>query len=713
MKIGVPAEYFIDGMDPEVEHAVREAIAALEKLGARTEPVSLPHTEYGLAAYYVIAPAEASSNLARYDGVKYGLRAPGARDLIDMYSKTRAAGFGNEVKRRLMLGTYVLSAGYYDAYYGQAQKVRTLVRRDFEQAFARVDMIVAPTTPGVAFKMGEKEDPLQMYLNDIFTIPVNLAGLPGRVDPGRLHPDRPADRAAAHRPGLRRGDAVPRGPRLPAGHHLAHPQAHAMSETPRYETVIGLEVHAQLATVTKMFCGCRATFGEAPNTQTCPVCLGLPGSLPVINRRAIEFGTMTALALGCGVNGLNRFARKHYYYPDMPKNYQISQYEEPLAEHGRLAVDAGGGPREIGIQRVHLEEDVGKLVHEGALETAPSSSVDFNRAGVPLMEIVSKPDLQSPEEAAAYLKTLRAILIYLRVCDGNMEEGSLRCDANISLRPHGQVEYGTKVEIKNMNSFRNVRDALEYEMRRQARALETGERIVQETRLWDPDRAITVSMRSKEFAHDYRYFPEPDLPPLDLRAGWVDEVRARLPELPAARRVRFQSAYALSPYEADLLTQGRGLADYFEEAIRGAGKPKAVANWVLNELLRELPADDDRAVAACPIPPANLVGLLALMDDGTISGKIAKDVFEKMYRSGDTAQAIVSREGLTQVADEGALGAAVDRVLGEHAKVVDDFRAGKKAALGFLVGQVMKSTQGKANPAVVNRLLEEKIRKVQ
>jgi aspartyl-tRNA(Asn)/glutamyl-tRNA(Gln) amidotransferase subunit B len=361
---------------------------------------------------------------------------------------------------------------------------------------------------------------------------------------------------------------------------------------------------------------------------------------------------------------------------------------------------------------VHLEEDVGKLVHEGALETAPSSSVDFNRAGVPLMEIVSKPDLRSPEEAAAYLKALRAILVYLRVCDGNMEEGSLRCDANISLRPRGQAEYGVKVEIKNMNSFRNVRDALEYEARRQVRALETGERIVQETRLWDPDRGLTVSMRSKEYAHDYRYFPEPDLPPLDLRAGWVDELRGRLPELPAARRARFQEVYALSGYEADLLTQGRGLADYFEETARGSGKPKVVANWVLNELLRELPADDDRAVAACPIPPAHLVGLLGLIDDGTISGKIAKDVFEKMYRSGETAQAIVSREGLTQVADEAALGAAVDRVLAEHAKLVEDYRAGKKAALGFLVGQVMKSTQGKANPALVNRLLVEKIPKV-
>jgi aspartyl-tRNA(Asn)/glutamyl-tRNA(Gln) amidotransferase subunit B len=479
-----------------------------------------------------------------------------------------------------------------------------------------------------------------------------------------------------------------------------------------YETVIGLEVHAQLATVTKMFCGCRAVFGATPNTVTCPVCQGMPGSLPVINRRAVEFGIMTALALGCVINAHNRFARKHYYYPDMPKNYQISQYEEPLAEHGRLVVDTGAAPREVGIQRVHLEEDVGKLLHEGALETAQSSSVDYNRAGVPLMEIVSKPDLRSPDEAATYLKALRAIVVFLRVCDGNMEEGSLRCDANISLRPRGQAEYGTKVEIKNMNSFRNVRDALEHEIKRQTRALATGERIVQETRLWDTDRMVTVSMRSKEFAHDYRYFPEPDLPPLDVQPAWVDEVRARLPELPEARRARFQSAYGLSAYEADLLVQGRGLADYFETAAKAAGKPKSVANWVLNEVLRELPGEDDRAIEACPISPANLAGLIGLIDDGTISGKIAKDVFEKMYRSGDTAQAIVSREGLTQVADEGALGATVDRVLAQHAKVVEDYRAGKKAALGFLVGQVMKSTDGKANPALANRLLIEKLPKV-
>jgi len=485
-----------------------------------------------------------------------------------------------------------------------------------------------------------------------------------------------------------------------------------VSPESRYETVIGLEVHAQLATATKMFCGCTTTFGAAPNTQTCPVCQGMPGSLPVINRRAVEFGIKTSLALGCTVNVRNRFARKHYYYPDMPKNYQISQYEEPLAEHGRLAIASGDGTREIRVQRLHLEEDVGKLVHEGTLETATASQVDFNRAGVPLMEIVSQPDLRSPEEAAAYLRALRAILIYLCVCDGNMEEGSLRCDANVSLRPQGAAELGTKIEIKNLNSFRNVQHALEYEVVRQARALDTGERLVQETRLWDPDRGRTVSMRSKEFAHDYRYFPEPDLPPLHVEPHVIEEIAGGMPELPAERRARFSAAYGLSAYDADLLTQGRGLADYFEEAARAHGKPKVVANWILNELLRELPGDDDAAVAASPVPPGHLVGLLALIDDGSISGRIAKDVFDKMARSGEAADTIVRREGLTQVADAGALSAVVDEVLAAHPKVVADLQAGKKAALGFLVGQVMKSTGGRANPAVVNALLGEKLPKV-
>jgi aspartyl-tRNA(Asn)/glutamyl-tRNA(Gln) amidotransferase subunit B len=477
----------------------------------------------------------------------------------------------------------------------------------------------------------------------------------------------------------------------------------------QYDTVIGLEVHAQLSTATKMFCGCPTAFGASPNTQTCPVCQGMPGVLPAINRRAVEFGIRTALALGCTVNRHNRFARKHYYYPDMPKNYQISQYEEPLAEHGVLEIEVDGGTRRVGIQRLHLEEDVGKLLHEGDLATARSSQVDFNRAGVPLMEIVSRPDLSAPDEAPAYLRSLRAILLYLGVCDGNMEEGSLRCDANVSVRPRGADALGVKVEIKNLNSFRHVRDALEHEARRQARVLDEGGRVTQETRLWDPERGVTVSMRSKEYAHDYRYFPEPDLPPLDVDPGWVDTLRAGLPELPDARRHRFVREHGLTAREAALLTQSRGLADYFEEAVRAHGTPKPVANWMLNELLRELPADDDRAIAQCPIPPRHLAGLLRLIDAGTISGKMAKDVFETMLRSGEPAERIVEREGLSQVADAGALAAVVDQVLAAHPKVVEDYTQGKKAAAGFLVGQVMKATQGRANPALVNQLLAEKL----
>ena len=484
-----------------------------------------------------------------------------------------------------------------------------------------------------------------------------------------------------------------------------------MTTATDYETVIGLEVHAQLLTRSKMFCGCPTAFGGAPNSQTCPVCQGMPGVLPVINRRAIEFAIRSALALHCTINAGCRFARKHYFYPDMPKNFQISQYEEPLAVEGRLEVAADGTPRRIGIQRLHMEEDVGKLIHEGTLETARASLVDFNRSGIPLMEIVSKPDVRSPEEAAAYLRALRAILLYLGVCDGNMEEGSFRCDANISLRPRGAPDYGVKVEIKNMNSFKNVQRALEFEARRQAKALAAGERIVQETRLWEADKGYTLSMRSKEYAHDYRYFPEPDLVPLKVEQRWVDQLRTTLPELPVARRQRFVSQYGLPAHAAELLTQSRALADYYEAAVREYPKPKIVSNWVLSELLRELPGDDEAAIARCPIPPRNLARLLALIDDGTISGKIAKDVFEKMYRSGEDAETIVKREGLVQVADAGALAAVVDQVLAGNPPAVEDWKKGKKQSLGFLVGQVMKATQGKANPAIVNQILLERLPK--
>ena len=486
----------------------------------------------------------------------------------------------------------------------------------------------------------------------------------------------------------------------------------AVTAPTAYETVIGLEVHAQLLTRSKMFCGCPTTFGAAPNTQTCPVCLGMPGSLPVINRRAIELAIRTALAFDCRVNAGCRFARKHYYYPDMPKNFQISQFEEPLAEDGGLPVDAGGGPRRIGIQRLHLEEDVGKLVHEGTLETARASLVDYNRSGVPLMETVSRPEIRSPEEAAAYLRAFRAVLVYLGVCDGNMEEGSLRCDANVSLRPRGATELGTKVEIKNLNSFRNVQRALEFEVQRQTNALTAGQRIVQETRLWDADRGHTRSMRSKEFAHDYRYFPEPDLVPLTLDAALVEAVRTALPELPRARRQRFVTEYRLPEYDAAILTQSKALADYYEAAVRESGNAKAASNWIMSELLRELPGDDERAIAGCPIPPAHLGRLVRLIDDGTISGKIAKDVFEKMRRSGEAPEVIVEREGLTQVADSGALEAVIDQVLAGNPKPLDDWKKGKTAALQALVGLVMKATAGKANPAVAKMLLEAKLPKI-
>jgi aspartyl-tRNA(Asn)/glutamyl-tRNA(Gln) amidotransferase subunit B len=479
-----------------------------------------------------------------------------------------------------------------------------------------------------------------------------------------------------------------------------------------YDVVIGLEVHAQLATRSKMFCGCPTTFGASPNSQTCAICLGMPGVLPVINRRAVEFGVRTALAFGLRVNAACRFARKHYYYPDMPKNFQISQYEEPLAEDGALEIDGDGGPRRIGIQRLHLEEDVGKLVHEGDFAAAQASLVDYNRSGMPLMETVSRPDLRSPAEAAAYLKAFRAVLLYLGVCDGNMEEGSLRCDANISLRPAGTSELGTKVEIKNLNSFRNVERALEYEVKRQGEELADGRRIVQETRLFDADRGLTRSMRSKEYAHDYRYFPEPDLVPLELDPAWVESLRAALPELPRARRRRFTSQYGLPAYDAEILTQSRALAEYYEAAVGAHANAKAISNWIMSELMRELGGDDEAALASSPVSPAHLAGLVRLIDDGTISGKIAKDVFARMLASGDEAATIVQREGLTQVADAGALEALVDQAIAANAKAVADYRAGKTAAAKALVGQVMKASGGKANPAMVDRLVQEKLSRI-
>ena len=472
-----------------------------------------------------------------------------------------------------------------------------------------------------------------------------------------------------------------------------------------FEGVIGLEVHAELLTGSKMFCGCSTTFGAPPNTQTCPICLGMPGVLPVINRRAVEHAVRTALALHGTIAPMSRFARKNYFYPDLPKAYQISQYELPLSEHGQIAFALDGTERRVGIRRVHLEEDTGKLVHAGIMEAAESSLVDYNRCGVPLMEIVSEPDIRTPEEAAEYLRQLRAILVYLGVCDGNMEEGSFRCDANVSVRPVGTAALGTKVEVKNMNSFKNVQRALEYEIRRQIRALKEGEALVQETRLWNADREITLSMRSKEYAHDYRYFPDPDLMPLVVDPSWIEEIRRTLPELPEAKRRRFAQEHGLPDYDAGVLTASRDLAAYYEACVRVHSDPKAVSNWVMVELLGRL-NKDGKDIRQSPIPPERLGALLDLLAKGTISGKMAKEFFDEMYASGADPADIVKTKG-GQITDTGELEGIVADVISKNPGPVAEYRAGKETAFNFLVGQVMKATKGKANPKLVTEILKK------
>ncbi len=472
-----------------------------------------------------------------------------------------------------------------------------------------------------------------------------------------------------------------------------------------YEVVIGVEVHAQLRTRSKMFCACGTTFGATANSQTCPVCLGLPGSLPVINRRAVEMAIRTGLALNCTINPLNRFARKNYFYPDLPKGYQISQYESPICERGWIEISVGQARKRIRIRRAHLEEDAGKNVHETG---TAASRVDLNRAGTPLLEIVTEPDLRSAEEVVAYLKDLRDILMYLEVCDGNMEEGSLRCEPNLSLRPVGQRELGTKVELKNINSFKFVKDAVEYEIKRQAKVLSDGGTIRQETRLWNIDRGETAVMRSKEEAHDYRYFPDPDLVPLAITEERIAEVRAALPELPAERQQRFVSGYGLPEYDAGVLTTSRALADYYEACAKLYDHPKTVSNWVMGELLREL-NNSGTDVSQSPVSPEKLVSLLNLVEKGMISLKVAREIFPELYASGKTPEQIVQEKGLSQISDEGALGTIIDEVITKNPTQVEQYRSGKTQVLGFLVGQVMKASGGKANPGKVNELLRRKL----
>ncbi len=476
-----------------------------------------------------------------------------------------------------------------------------------------------------------------------------------------------------------------------------------------YEIVIGLEVHTELKTESKIFCGCSTTFGADQNTNVCPVCLGLPGVLPVLNEKVVEFAVRTGLALNCDILPFSKFDRKNYYYPDLPKNFQTSQYDLPIAVNGYLDIEVGGETKRIGITRVHMEEDAGKLVHGGgSIATSDYALVDYNRTGVPLLEIVSEPDIRSAEEAKAYLEKLKAILLYIDVSDCKMEEGSLRCDANISLRPQGETKLGTKAEIKNLNSFRSVQRGLEYEAARQEDILEDGGRIIQETRTWDEGKGITLSMRSKEQAHDYRYFPEPDLVPIIVDPAKVAEIRSQLPELPDARKARLMDSYGLSSYDAEVITSTRAMADYFDETVKLDVDAKTAANWIMGDLSKHLNAGS-QTLAESPVTPSKLAELIQLIDKGTISGKIAKTVFEEMWASGKDAATVVKEKGLVQISDEGAIIIIVESVIAAHPQSVADYQAGKEKAIGFLVGQIMKQTKGRANPELVNKLLKERI----
>ena len=706
LKIALPKELFGDEFDEEVKQSVLAAVDVLKAEGATVEEVSMPSFEAGIATYYVVAPAEASANLARFDGVRYTTRNKDAKNLRDMYNDTRGEGFGPEVKRRIVLGTFVLSSGYYDAYYLKAQKARTLIKQDFDKIYEKFDVVITPTTPTPAFKIGSKsEDPVAMYASDLATIPVNMAGLPGLSIPCGFSNGMPVGMQII-------GKSFDEATILKVGHTYQQKTDHHMKQpgdlVMAYEVVIGIEVHAQLKTNTKLFCGCSTKFGDDPNANVCPVCLGMPGALPVLNKKAVEMAIIAGLALNCTVKNRSVFSRKNYFYPDLPKGYQISQFDLPICEGGELEVVVDGQPKKIGITRIHMEEDAGKLVHQGAesIAGATHSYVDLNRACTPLIEIVSEPDIRLAEEARIYMETLKQIVQHMGICDGNLEEGSMRADANISLRPKGQKEFGTRAEIKNINSFRSVERAINVEIKRQTEILESGGTVIQETRNYDDSSQTTTPLRGKADAHDYRYFPEPDLPPLDVSDEWIQAVRNQLPELPRHKVARYQQEFGLTEHECKVLMGDATMDHYFQACLDSDGKlpPKAICKWVVGDVNAFL-KEKKETFENTKLKPNQLVQLVDLIEKGTISGKMAKDMLAQVHDTGKDPEALVKESGGGQISDSSELQSVVDAILSQNQDVVEKIKGGKTASANFLMGQVMKETKGKAKPDLVLKLI--------
>ena len=741
MRIGVvPSLLELDGLTTEVKRAFEQSVAKLEGLGAQIVEVELPNAAAAISAYYVLGPCEAFSNLSRFDSVRYGHHAHG-KNLEQRYEDSRAQGFGAEAKRRIMLGAWLLASGVYDEYYIPAQKVRTLITADYTKAFEKVDAIVLPTSPRTAFKFGEVSDPASMYLSDIYTISINIAGNGGMSLPVALGEDSklpiglqivgPQFRDEVI---LRVGAAletltdIPRIAPLEKGGPLMKELTEVLED---WEAVIGLEVHAELTTLkTKMFCSCPIEFGADPNTHTCPVCLGMPGALPVPNKAAIESIVLAGLATNCDIEKHTMFYRKGYFYPDMAKNFQTTQGPLAFCMRGHLDLelsakgatervdvpkdDDGGYTTRIGITRIHMEEDAGKMTHlggsEGRIDGAERSLVDYNRAGTPLIELVTEPDLRTPEEARAFMQKLRQIYLTLGISDCSMEEGSLRADGNVSLRRRGSTELGTKTELKNINSFKNLHDGLAYEICRQAEVLESGGVIRQETRHWEPGAKRTIVMRVKETADDYRMFPDPDLAPFDLSDEFIENVRAKLPELPDAKKARFMESYGLPAYDAGELAGDVEIAQFFEEAAQDADAivAKKIANLIINDV-SAWANENATSISASKITPAALAALAKMLADDTISSKQGKEVLAALIGEGVDPEEYVKSHGMEQTTDTGAIETIVDELMAANPDKVEAYRGGKTGLQGFFMGQVMKQLGGQGNPKVISAIVTEKL----